>query len=249
MPDGATNDTPAAVVCSGKLYTVVRGMDGYSIWFGWVNLIDESFSGWTLLSGATPLAPTLTANSTTLCLVVRGETGGIYYRFYDIASKTWTDWTSLPNGATNDSIAAALIGNQLHIVVRAVNYDWIYHAYVNLTDNTFSDWTLLDGTTPLAPTLTANSTTLYLVVRGETGGTYYRFYNIASKTWSEWVELTDGATNDSIAATLVGNQLHIVVRALNYDWIYYAYVNLTDNTFSGWTLLDGATPSAPTLTN
>jgi hypothetical protein len=121
-----------------------------------MNLTDNSFSGWTGLSGATPSAPTLTANSTTLCLVVRGETDRIYYRFYSIASKTWGDWVELPYpGGTIDSPAATLLGNTLQIVVRGVNNDQIWHCYVNLTDNSLSGWTLLNGATRNRPTLTS----------------------------------------------------------------------------------------------
>jgi hypothetical protein len=49
-------------------------------------------------------------------------------------------------------------------------------------------------------------------------------------------------------------KLHIVVRGFGTTYIYdndtlwHGSINLTDNTFSGWTNLAGATPSAPSLT-
>ena len=80
VPSGSTCDSPAAVVYDGKLYMVVRSMDGDKLWFGWVNLIDDSFSGWSLISGSTPSKPTLTRWGSTLVLVVRGTNDRIYYR-------------------------------------------------------------------------------------------------------------------------------------------------------------------------
>ena len=133
----------------------MRGASNNQIWYGNVNLIGNTFSGWTSLSGATPSAPTLTGNSTTLCLIVRGETNVIFYRFYDVASRTWGDWVNVPTGATVDSPTATLQNNALHIVVRGVNNDQIWYSNVNLIGNTFSGWTSLSGATPSKPTLTS----------------------------------------------------------------------------------------------
>jgi hypothetical protein len=132
-------------------------MDNYSIWYSYVNLTDGTFSGWTLLSGATPSAPTLASNGTILTLVVRGEDNRIYYRFYDIASQTWSGWNILPSGWTPDSPAAVVSSNTLYISVRgfANNNQSIYFASINLADQSFSGWTLLSGSTPSAPTLTS----------------------------------------------------------------------------------------------
>jgi hypothetical protein len=45
----------------GKLFFVVIGMDGTSMWQSSLDLATSSFQGWTLLSGATPSAPALTS--------------------------------------------------------------------------------------------------------------------------------------------------------------------------------------------
>jgi hypothetical protein len=179
-------------------------------------------------------------------MAVRGLNNGIYYRVWNGAA--WGDWMALA-GLTIDSPAAAVVGNQLHLVVRGVNYDQIWYGSVNLADNSFSGWTQLSGATPSAPTLTANSTTLCLVVRGETNWVYYRFYDIASKTWGDWSGIVSGSTSDSPGATLVNDQLNLVVQGVNYGQIWYGSLNLANNSFSGWTQLSGATPSAPTLTS
>jgi peptidoglycan/xylan/chitin deacetylase (PgdA/CDA1 family) len=246
---GTTVDSPAADLINDTLYVVIRGVTSDQILFGSVNVTDNAFSGWTLLDGATPSAPTLTSNSTTLALVVRGENNAIYYKFYTIATQTWTAWTAIPTGSTIDGPAATIVSDQLHVVVRGVNSDQIWYSNLNLTDGTFSGWTLLDGSTPSAPTLTANSTTLVLVVRGENNAIYYKFYTIATQTWTSWTATPNGSTLDSPSAIITGNNLQIAVRGMNNNQIWQENLNLQTNTWSGWTLLDGATPSRPTLTS
>jgi hypothetical protein len=47
---GVTYNTPAVAVLAGQLHFVVTGMDG-ALWWGSVDLEDESFSGWQWMSG------------------------------------------------------------------------------------------------------------------------------------------------------------------------------------------------------
>jgi PKD repeat protein len=84
----------------------------------------------------------------------------------------------------------------------------------------------------------------YIVVRGMDYRIYYRAWN------GGWMVLP-GATCDSPAATMIGNALHIVVRGMDGNTLWYGCLsNLADPcSFSGWTLLSGATHSAPTLTS
>jgi hypothetical protein len=253
VSDGATCDSPAAAVYSGRLYFVVRGMDGYSIWFGFVNLTDHSFSGWELLSGATPSAPTLTSYGSKLILVVRGFTNMIYYRSYDTVSDVWNDWIAVPDGATCDSPAAAVLGTDLHLVVRGFSTtdvsgnSTLWHGTVNLGDDSFSGWTRLSGATPSAPTLAASETlgSLYLSVRGMSDVIWINTWN--GSAWEGWNALPNGATCDSPAIAVVNGELHFVVRSINGDALWHYYIDLDTNAHSGWILIDGWTSSAPTL--
>jgi hypothetical protein len=253
IPFGATIDSPAAALCSGKLYVVVRGMDGYSLWFGSVNLTDHGFSGWTGLTGATSSAPTLICYGSKLVLVVRGLTNTIYFRSYDCVSETWTDWTPVPDGATCDSPAAAVLGSNLHLVVRGFSTTdvWgnnsLWHGIINTTDNSFSGWTSLPGATPSAPRLAASETLdkLYLNVRGMSDVIWINAWN--GTTWEGWTSLPNGATSDSPAATVVNGELHIAVRSITGDALWHYYINLSTEAHSGWIAMDGYTPSAPTL--
>ena len=244
---GSTLSSPAAYVIGNQLHIVVRGVNNDQIWYGNVNLNDNSFSGWTLMSGTTPSPPTLTGNSTHLCLVVRGNNDIIYYRFYNLESRVWSDWEAVPDGTTLDTPAVELTNDALQIVVRGSNYDQIWHGSLNIADNSFSGWSLLSGATPSPPTLTGNITTLCLVVRGENNVIYYRWYDFASKVWSDWTGFLYGTTPDVPAATVMNDNLQIVVRGMNYDQIWHGTLSLTTNAWSDWTQLDGSTPSNPVL--
>lgn len=245
--EGTTPEPPAAAVLGGKMHLVVKGSNLNQIWFGSVNLGDNSFSGWTLMDGSTPSAPTLTANSTHLCLVVRGSNSVIYYRFYALASEVWGAWQTVPLGTTLSTPAAALAGSELHLVVRGSNLNQIWHGTMNTETGTFSGWNLLSGATPSPPVLTSNTTDLCLVVRGNTNAVYYRWYNLASNTWGDWTGFPYGTTPDVPAATITGEKLQIVVRGMNYNQIWHGTLNLFTDAWSGWALLDGSTPSKPIL--
>jgi len=178
---------------------------------------------------------------TKLYLVVRGMNDAIYYRSWDGTS--WGGWTELP-GATTNSPAAAVLGNNLHIVVKGLTGE-IWHGYVDLTTSVWSGWSLVPGATPSPPTLTASATKLYLVVRGMDNRIYYNSWTSATG-WEGWTALT-GATTDRCAAAVLGGNLHIVVKGLTGE-IWHSYVNLTTGAWSGWSMLSGATPSTPELT-
>ena len=246
---GSTIDSPAATVCNNELHVVVRGSTGYTLWHGYVDLATSTFSGWTLLSGSSPSAPTLTANSTHLCMVVRGNNNLIYHRFYDCALDTWTGWTALPLGTTADSPAAAMLGNKLHVVVRGTVGNSIWHCTVDLSTQAFSGWQPVGGTTPSRPMLAASETRdeVYLVVRGSTN---FIFRNTWSETgWAGWTALPTGSTPDGPAATVIGDNLHMVVKGAGGTTLWHSTLNLDTSAFSSWTLLYGSTPSAPTLTS
>jgi parallel beta-helix repeat protein len=245
---GLTCDSPAAAVCGNELHIVVRSIDGYLLWHGYVNLIGGGFSGWTLLSGSTPSAPTLTSNGTALSLVVRGQDNLIYYRFYDVASHVWTGWAVLPSGSTCDGPAATMLANKLQMVVRSMDGYTIWHSSVDLSTQAFSGWELVGGLTQSKPTLTTCESRgeIILVVRGLDNVIYRNSWSGSS--WAGWVGLPTGATCDGIGATVFGEMLHVVVRGMDGYTLWHGNVDLASSAFSGWALLDGSTPSPPTLT-
>jgi hypothetical protein len=248
VPDGATLDSPAAALYSGKLYIVVRSTDGHSLWFSWINVSDYSFSGWTKLSGSTESAPTLVKYGSSLVLVVRGLTNWIYYRFYDCVSGSWGNWIRVLGGSTIDSPAVAVLGDELHIVVRSTDGYNIWHSFTNMSNSEFSGWQRVGGATGSRPVLAASESgsELYLVVRGTNDRIYYSVWG--SVVWSGWAALPGGSTRDGPSAVVIDNKLSVVVRGWNGTTLWYGYVDLDTSGFSGWSRVDGSTDSAPTLT-
>jgi glutamyl endopeptidase len=252
---GLTPDTPAAAVCGSQLHVVVRGMDGASLFHGFVNLLSDEFSGWSWVSGSTPSIPKLTSNENSLYLVVRGDDNRIYLRSYDLATDSWGAWSVAPTGTTLDSPGACIDGDYIHLVVRGMD-DSIYHQRVYLPIMYYHGWSNIGGTTPSIPALTSNykesgdDHRLYLVVRGSDNGIYLRSY---AGSWSSWTKLP-GSTNDAFGACIVPSLpdddacLHIVVRGMD-GAMYHGKYDLNSKTFLSWSWMSGTTPSPPTLTS
>jgi spore coat protein A len=254
LPSSATYDKPAAAVYGGQLYIAVRGTDNQSIWFGSVNIATKIFSGWTQISGSTTSAPTLVSYDNKIMLVIRGFNDIVFYRSYDTTTSLWTGWVGVPDGATSDTPAAAVIGTTLHLVVKgfsstnaAVN-NTLYYGSLSLTDNTFSGWTSIAGSTPSAPTLVAEPATnaLQLVVRGDNNIIYISRWN--GMTWQAWSTVQSGSTNASPAMTIVNNDFFFEVVGTN-NVVYTSTLNTVNGTFSGWTAANGSTTSPSTLTH
>jgi hypothetical protein len=249
LPNGFTFDSPAAAVCGGRLHFVVRGTDGGTIWRSSVSLSDGAFSGWTPFSyGSTPSAPTLASDGVVMCLVVRGLDNRIYYCMYDPIFDVWgSSWTALPSGFTCDSPAATILNGNLHIVVRSTDGLNIWHSYVELGTGVFSGWTLVGGFTESAPTLATctSRSEVILVVRGLDNAIYRNSWSPSG--WAGWSALPSGLTGEGVGAHVVGEELYGVVGGIEGSSIWESNVNLSTGTFSGWTQLDGFTPSKPTL--
>jgi len=161
----------------------------------------------------------------------------------------WGSWNVIPTGTTIDSPAAAMLGNNLTIVVRGTDGSSLWQTTIRTTDNSvIQGWTLISGATPSKPVLTASTSTntLYLLVRGNDNRIYYRSYTPSTNSWGSWNALP-GATIDGPAATVIGNTLFTVVRGTDGSTLWSGDVDLGTSSFTGWTLLSGATPSAPTL--
>ncbi len=246
LPGSTPNSTGTAIL-SNTLHVVVAGIDG-GLYHGSINLADSTFSGWTGLSGSTPSAPTLVSNSTALCLVVRGSDNSIYYRYY--AGGSWGDWQSVPTGSTVDSPAAALLGSNLHIVVRSMDGLGFWQTILGSDGTVLKSWTAISGSSPSKPVLAASQDLdkLYLVVRGwdDLLGVYYSYYDTSMDSWGSWTRL-EGATCDGPGAAISNGQLYIVVRGMDGASLWHRYVNLSTGNPSDWTGLSGATESAPTL--
>ena len=141
-----------------------------------------------------------------------------------------------------------MINDTMHLIVKGMtlNANLLWYASVNISSNTVSTWTLVQGTSPSAASLTADQATnrLFLVARGESNAIWVN--QRVSSTWQGWTLVPSGETNLSATAALVNNELHIAVIGINNLW--HNSMNTTTDTFSGWTAMSGSTTSTPTLT-
>jgi hypothetical protein len=246
--DGSTNATGTFMHDAFSNVTVLATPSS-----GWV------FDHWTLnSSNAGSINPytinmtadfDLTAVFTQLensYLVVRGTDSWIYYRLYNASSGSWEDWRVVPGGSTPDSPAAVLYSGKLYIAVHGSDGYNIWFSWINLSDYSFSGWTLVSGGTESAPTLVQYGSNLILVVRGTNNWIYYRLYDCVSDTWGQWMEVPSGSTPDTPAAAMLGDILHVVVRG-DDNGIWHSYINMTSSEFSDWQLVGGSTTSRPAL--
>jgi hypothetical protein len=155
VPSGSTGDSVAASLAGNELHIVVKGMSGDLLWYCSGNLDSGVWSGWSGLGGTSPSPPTFAGNGTSLALLVRGSNNLIYYKLFNLSSRTWGSWLIVPNGSTGNRVAAAFAGGLLQIVVRGESGGVPWHGSMNLDSNTFSGWTALGGSTPSPPTLTS----------------------------------------------------------------------------------------------
>jgi len=79
-------------------------------------------------------------------LLVRGGDDRVYYNLWNDTDTLWTGWVQLP-GSTPDRPAGAIIGSDLHPVVKG-SIGGIYHGIVDLETDDFSGWTKLPESTP-----------------------------------------------------------------------------------------------------
>jgi len=237
---GSTSDSPSAVYLNGKLYIAVRGMDGSSIYFGFLSSIGSSSISWQKLPGSTPSRPSLTTDGSKLYLVVRGGDNGIYVNVYDIASGKWAGWKKL-TGSTVRGPSSAFLNGKLHLVVVSSDGKSIYYGQVD--PSTFrANWSRISGSTDSEPSLTTDGSKLYLVVRGLNSRVYV---NTWSGSWIGWECVPTGSTPSGPASAFRQN-LYIFVRGMD-DRIYYAY-RIGANSYSSWKLLGGSSQSSPAAT-
>jgi hypothetical protein len=159
----------------------------------------------------------------------------------------WLSWQAVPNGATLDAPAAALYGDNLHVVVRGQTGD-IWHTVIGSDGTVVKPWTAAEGATPSRPVLATKqgSNTISLVVRGGDDGLWYNDYTVSSDSWDGWTSLP-GSTIDGVGAAVYEEDLYVAVRGQDGLTMWFGYMNLGTDVFSGWTLVEGSTPSPPTM--
>ncbi|MEM1686931.1 MAG: NosD domain-containing protein, partial [Zestosphaera sp.] len=147
---GATIDSPAAAYLDGELHLVVRGLDGYTIWHGVVELPDFSFRGWSQVSGLTNSTPKLIAVGNTLYLAVRDLSSGVALATYN-KLVGWLGWIFIPGGLTDTQPSLAYFNEELVVAVKALNDQSIWLARKNHYG--YWSWINIPGLTTHEPEL------------------------------------------------------------------------------------------------
>jgi hypothetical protein len=88
---------------------------------------------------------------------------------------------------------------------------------------------------------------MVIVVAGMDSSIYINTYDGAD--WLGWDALPQGSTFESPGATVVGDDLHLVVVGMDAITLWHSTLNLETSEFSGWTWISGTTPSKPVLTS
>jgi hypothetical protein len=144
---GLTVDSPAATVIGNALHIAVRGVDGYSLWHGTLNLETNAFSGWVSLNGLSDATPELSNNGTHVFLIVKATGGDIWMNTY---RDDWLGWTPLPGGLTDVGPALMAFDGKLMAMVKDLGQG----IWVNiLEEGSWKGWTPIDGLTNKQPEL------------------------------------------------------------------------------------------------
>jgi hypothetical protein len=249
---GSTPDSPGAVMCGGSLQITVRGSDN-GIYYGYVTLSMNVFSGWTKMSGSTPSAPALAAASDcTLYLAVRGTNGGIYLNTHP-SGGAWSGWKQLPGG-TSDGPAVAVAGSMLHLAVRGNDGSSIWHGMMDRGTQAWQGWSAVPGAAYSKPALAAASDTIvYLAVRGSDDRIYVNTWQVPLNVgvWSGWSAVPTGTTSSGPSVLVASNYLYLAVRGMDNSICWCSQVlpsgGLPSGAWSSWTKMQAATFSSPTL--
>jgi hypothetical protein len=167
----------------------------------------------------------------------------IYYRSY--SGDSWGAWQVLAGGSTVDGPAAALLGDELHVVVRGMDGSSMWHKVIVPGGSVVQDWTWIPGASASPPVLAASQSRseLYMLVRGADDGIYECGYD---GSWGGWSSL-EGLTVASPAATVCGDELQVVVQGSDAVTLWHGVVDLDSAVFGGWSWISGSTPSRPVL--
>jgi len=237
---GMAADGPSATYHNGKIYVAVRSPDN-GIWYGYIDVASDTFSGWIRLQGLTPSRPTIVATHNGVFMLVRGLANDVL-----VYPLTWENatWVKLGTGVTSDTPVATAIGSKIFIVVRGLDDASLWYGVLDTDTWTFSGWFKLDGATTTTPALCVDksSRALYIAIKGLDDMVYINMYT-ESLGWHGWIP-TRGLTDQGPAIQVVRSWLVVAVKGLGRDiWLG---VKGLDGVWR-WTSIDGLTDFQPTL--
>jgi len=248
VPTGSTDVGPAIAFFNNRLYAAVKGNGNTRIYLNSMDPTTLVWSGWSLQPGTTPSSPALAASSTYLYMVVRGTNNKIYWRRMSTGG-SWSAWIAVPTGSTDAAPAATIFtfNGRLYCAVKGNGNTRIYLNSMDTGTLVWGSWVLQPGATPSSPALTSSSSYVYMAVRGSDNKIYWRRMTTGG-SWSGWTAVPTGSTDAAPAISIFENRLWIAVKGLGSNQIYVNSMDASSGLWSGWTRIDGLTPSPYALT-
>jgi len=255
---GSTQDRPGlelhldthAIPVHYWIDLAVRGADN-KIYFGMVNPVDGSESGWQLVGGASPSGPAISYYNDSKAppgaiIAVRGMDDAIYWKLIQN-----TTWHKLSGSTLSSPAINATDYHILYVLVRGKD-NGIYLCKVNMLKNIQGTWQKLSGTTKDSPSFFMSGGTslvggmMYIAVRGMDDAIYWSSFNLGTYTQSAWHKIAGKTLSAPSITYWDSNHFTIGVRGLD-NRIYYQNVGISDNNQPGWNVINGLTPSGPAM--
>ncbi len=238
---GMTDTTPATAMFNNKFYVIVKSSADTKIWW---NRMDSSgvWGSWQAMDGLTGDKPSIAVFNNRLYIAVRGTDDKIWIRYMNTA-ETFYPWSAVSAGLTSVPPAIQGFNDKLYLVVKDAGDNKIWWTKMD-TAGTWSSWSLMDGLSPSTAAMTVFENQLYIAVRGADDKIYYRSMT-AAELFTTW-GATAGLTTLSPAIESFNSKLYMCVKS-NIDTKIWRNSMNTSGVWSGWALMDGLTPSTPSL--
>jgi len=145
----------------------------------------------------------------------------------------------MPGSSFRKSAGFMLVLMSVFVILPLCSNIHVAHAYSPGT------WILMDGLTPDAMDLASWGAESFLAARGMDNSIWYRMMD-GSGVWLAWIRIP-GFIDARPAIAIFNSKLFFVCKEAGTNNLWYGSVQLPSGSFSGWTRLNGPTPSAVSL--
>lgn len=177
-------------------------------------------------------------------VVVRGNDGQVWWKYYDNRTGGWGPWLALGGGTGYSPAITSWAPGRLDVVITGLDGQ-LWHRYTANGGASWSGWTPLGGSLTSAPDIsTWGFNRLDIVARGREGAVWHRVW---SSGWQPWEYLGGQLADGPAATSAAGNRLDIVVRGAGNR--VYA-MRWDGSRYTGWTWVSGGlTDGEPDVTS
>jgi hypothetical protein len=177
-------------------------------------------------------------------VVVRGNDGQVWWRYYDNRTGGWGPWLALGGGTGYSPAITSWAPGRLDVVLTGLDGQ-LWHRYTANGGATWSGWVPLGGSLTSAPDVTTwGFDRLDIVARGREGAVWHRVW---SSGWQPWEYLGGQLADGPSANSAGGNRLDVVVRGAG-NRVYMMRWN--GSGYTGWEWVGGGiTDGEPDVTS